>query len=183
MSLKNGFGMWLRNEREARGMSMAALAHKVGITYTHISKIEVGRAHPSREMVRLIARALGADIRMALIVARLLPPEFRGLTDARLQALVLNFSALPAEAQDAILRIAVSRGARTPPDLVSANGSKQPYAEEHALFSAFPSTNGMVNANHFFDDLPCDILEVSIMIAQKIVELSKCHNNPDLGLL
>lgn len=178
MSLKNGFGTWLRGEREARGMTMAALAHKVGITYTHISKIEVGRAQPSREIVRLLARALPADLRTALLCARLLPPEFRSLTDARLQTIVLNFSALPAEAQDAILRIAASGDSRTPPELVPANGSKQQDEAEHALFSAFPPTNGVVNANHFFDDLPCDILEVSIMIAQKIVELSKCHNHP-----
>lgn len=197
MSLKNGFGMWLRNEREARGMSMAALAHKVGITYTHISKIEVGRAHPSREMVRLIARALGADIRMALIVARLLPPEFRGLTDRRLQTLALNFPRLPADAQDAIMRIAASGACETPRSFVLAdgfdqpcsrvladvsepprsfvlaNGSEPPRAEASALLPASESLNGVENASRFFGELPFDILEISVLIAEKMVELSK----------
>lgn len=171
MPLKNGFGMWLRGEREARGITMAALAHKVGITYTHISKIEVGRAKPSREIVRNLTKALDSDLRTGLLVARMLPPEFHTLTDKRLQQVVLVFPKLSAEAQDEILRIAASPTAasQSPDDRALAGVSPQEGGE------AAPSSpaDTLEQANRLFDELPPDILELSIRIAEKMVELSK----------
>lgn len=172
MPLKNGFGMWLRGEREARGITMAALAHKVGITYTHISKIEVGRAKPSREIVRNLTKALGSDLRTGLLVARMLPPEFHTLTDKRLQQVVLTFPNLSAEAQDEILRIAASPSStsQTPGDYALTGDSPQEGKE-----TSLPSSpaNTLEQANRLFDELPPDILELSIRIAEKMVELSK----------
>jgi transcriptional regulator with XRE-family HTH domain len=164
--------MWLRGEREARGITMAALAHKVGITYTHISKIEVGRAKPSREIVRNLTKALDSDLRTGLIVARMLPPEFHTLTDKRLQQIVVTFPKLSAEAQEEILRIAASASAtsQTPDDRDSAVDSPQEGAETSP--SSSPA-NTLEQANRLFDELPPDILELSVRIAEKMVELSK----------
>ncbi len=53
------FAQWLRLQREARGLSMNALAQKAGIkSHVHISMLEAGKANPSRPMVRRLARAL-----------------------------------------------------------------------------------------------------------------------------
>lgn len=150
---------------------MAALAHKVGITYTHISKIEVGRAKPSREIVRNLTKALGSDLRTGLIVARMLPPEFHTLTDKRLQQVVLMFPKLSAEAQGEILRIASppTAASQTPDEHALAGDSPQGAAETAPSMPA----NTLEQANRLFDELPPDILELSVRIAEKMVELSK----------
>jgi transcriptional regulator with XRE-family HTH domain len=175
LPLKNGFGMWLRSEREARGMSMAALAHKVGITYTHISKIEVGRAQPSREMVRQLIKALDADLRTGLIVARMLPPEFRTLTDTRLQSVVLAFPKLSAEEQEKILQIAAgsSRRSSAAPGYASPSLKEEPHNAPHTSYPGSEAPLSRDDANRLFHELPPDILEMSIRIAEKMVELSK----------
>src|SRR5262245_65600996 len=52
------FGRLLRQWRERRRLSQLALAVDAEISTRHLSFIETGRAHPSREMVLLLARVL-----------------------------------------------------------------------------------------------------------------------------
>src|SRR5262245_37828332 len=52
------FGRQLRHWRTARRMSQLALATEAGISTRHLSFLETGRAHPSREMVDLLAAML-----------------------------------------------------------------------------------------------------------------------------
>jgi len=166
--LKGGFGIWLRNERESRGMTMAALAHKVGITYTHISKIEAGRAQPSREMVRQLIKAMDADMRTGLMVARFLPSEFQGLTDKRLQEIVLNFSKISPETQEQILKLVQS----------------SPHAIEHydepPTYDTFPLScpDKAEYASSILGELPSELLDLSIQIAETMLQLSKQQRSP-----
>jgi len=52
------FGRLLKQWRECRRLSQLALAVDAEISSRHLSFIETGRAHPSRDMVLLLARAL-----------------------------------------------------------------------------------------------------------------------------
>ncbi len=54
----DGFGPLLRQWRERRRLSQLALAVDAEISTRHLSFIETGRAHPSRDMVLLLARVL-----------------------------------------------------------------------------------------------------------------------------
>jgi transcriptional regulator with XRE-family HTH domain len=52
------FGRLLKHWRSARRMSQLTLATEAGISTRHLSFLETGRAHPSREMVDLLAAML-----------------------------------------------------------------------------------------------------------------------------
>src|SRR5438477_13097689 len=58
-----GFGPLLRRWRTRRRLSQLDLAVEAGVSTRHLSFIETGRAHPSREMVLLLARALDVPLR------------------------------------------------------------------------------------------------------------------------
>ena len=58
-----GFGPLLRRWRARRRLSQLDLAMEAGVSTRHLSFIETGRAHPSREMVLLLARALDVPLR------------------------------------------------------------------------------------------------------------------------
>src|SRR5262249_12669063 len=57
------FGGLLRTWRSNRGRSQLALALDAGISSRHLSYMETGRAHPSREMVLTLAQALEIPLR------------------------------------------------------------------------------------------------------------------------
>lgn len=65
------FGTLLRQWRTTRQLSQLALATDAGISTRHLSFLETGRAHPSREMVQLLSGQLGVPVadRNALLVA------------------------------------------------------------------------------------------------------------------
>lgn len=50
--------------RKKRGMSRAELAEKVGISESHLSKIEAGSRKPSMETYERIMETLGAEVRL-----------------------------------------------------------------------------------------------------------------------
>src|SRR5687768_18490090 len=54
----SAFGSLLRQWRERRRLSQLALAVEAEVSTRHLSFVETGRAHPSRDMVLLLARAL-----------------------------------------------------------------------------------------------------------------------------
>jgi transcriptional regulator with XRE-family HTH domain len=54
------FGIWLREEREAAGMSQRALAREAGLSPQAVSRIERGETQTPRwETIRRLAAALG----------------------------------------------------------------------------------------------------------------------------
>lgn len=70
------FGEKIRELRKARGMSQRDLAGRSGIDFTYLSKIENGRMEPpSEDVIRRIARELGADADELIVLADKLPSD------------------------------------------------------------------------------------------------------------
>lgn len=79
--MKSGatFASKLRWWREHRGLSQLELAGRADISQRHLSFLELGRAHPSREMVMRLATALDVPLRQhnALMLAAGFAPFWR----------------------------------------------------------------------------------------------------------
>ena len=75
------FGQRLRELRKGCGLSQKALAEKVAINFTYLSKIENGRLDfaqfPSEELICKLAAALQTDENELLILAKKVPPKIR----------------------------------------------------------------------------------------------------------
>lgn len=54
-------GKMIRDARQARGVSLRALAGKIGIHFSHLSKIENGKDSIGRDSIARIAEELGVD--------------------------------------------------------------------------------------------------------------------------
>lgn len=54
-------GKMIREARQARGISLRALANQIGIHYSHLSKIENGKDQIGRESLIKISEELGVD--------------------------------------------------------------------------------------------------------------------------
>jgi transcriptional regulator with XRE-family HTH domain len=82
------FGDQLRGWRRMRRMSQLDLALDAEISSRHLSFVETGRSHPSRDMVLRLARTLDLPLRArnALLVAAGLAPQYpeRSLDDPEL---------------------------------------------------------------------------------------------------
>lgn len=75
------FGERLRELRKAKNLSQRALAEKVGINFTYLSKVESEKLdfaqYPSEELIRKLAKALKADEDELLLLAKKIPPDIR----------------------------------------------------------------------------------------------------------
>jgi HTH-type transcriptional regulator, competence development regulator len=75
------FGERLRELRRARGLSQRALAERVGVGFSYISRCETGTLdfgqYPSEELICRLAAALDADEDELLILAKKVPPTIR----------------------------------------------------------------------------------------------------------
>ncbi len=75
------FGDKIRELRKAKNLSQRDLAAKVKVNFTYISKIENERLdfgdYPSDELIRKLAKALGADADELLILAKKVPESIR----------------------------------------------------------------------------------------------------------
>lgn len=60
MRLAETFGANVRRVRQERGMSLEALAHDVGLSYTYMGQIERARRNPTLDVVERIATVLEA---------------------------------------------------------------------------------------------------------------------------
>lgn len=58
MRLAETFGANVRRVRQERGMSLEALAHEVGLSYTYMGQIERGQRNPTLDVAERIATAL-----------------------------------------------------------------------------------------------------------------------------
>ena len=72
-------GKMIKDARQARGISLRALASQVGIHFTHLSKIENGKDNIGRESLAKIAEELGVDPDLMLGEAGHQAPPFRVL--------------------------------------------------------------------------------------------------------
>lgn len=59
MEPPNTFGAWLRQRREALGLTRKEFAHRVGCSASTVRKIEDGERRPSRQVAELLADRLG----------------------------------------------------------------------------------------------------------------------------
>ena len=75
------FGDKIRELRKAKNLSQRDLAAKVKVNFTYISKIENERLdfgdYPSDDLIRKLAKALGADADELLILAKKVPESIR----------------------------------------------------------------------------------------------------------
>ena len=75
------FGQRVRQLRQAQGMPLRDLAPKFGVGFTYISKIENGKLdfgdHPSESLIRKLAKFLGADLDVLLLLAEIEPDQIR----------------------------------------------------------------------------------------------------------
>jgi len=72
------FGDRLRALRHQKGLNQRDLADKVDIDFTYLSKIETGKmSPPSRDTIRKLADALGADLDELLVLAGRVPDDVK----------------------------------------------------------------------------------------------------------
>lgn len=77
----------IRDIRKDRGLTQEELAAKVGISYTHLGRMEVGKRRVSLEMIEQLARALGCRVQDLLPdVAEIAPPQLAEPDAVRYQA-------------------------------------------------------------------------------------------------
>jgi transcriptional regulator with XRE-family HTH domain len=98
-SERRSIGALLQWWRRARGLSQLALAAQANVSPRHVSFLETGRAHPSREMVLRLGRVLDVPLREqnSLLLAAGFAPVY---PESRLDAPAL---AVVRRALDAIL--------------------------------------------------------------------------------
>lgn len=61
MGLAIVFGQNVRESRRAKGITLEAFAHDVGLSYSYVGELERGRRNPTLKVVERIASALEAD--------------------------------------------------------------------------------------------------------------------------
>lgn len=75
------FGDKIRQLRLAKNLTLRQLAEKIGVDFTYVSKIENQKLsfgdYPSEDLIRKIAKALGADADELLILADKIPKQIR----------------------------------------------------------------------------------------------------------
>ena len=71
------FGQWLREERQATGRSLSDLARTLQVTKGYLSRLERGKAKPSKGIIESIARALKIDPGPLRVLAGDLPDDVR----------------------------------------------------------------------------------------------------------
>jgi transcriptional regulator with XRE-family HTH domain len=75
------FGERLRELRKAKNLSQRALAEKIDIDFTYLSKVESERLdfaqYPSEGLICKLAEALDADVDELLLLAKKIPPDIR----------------------------------------------------------------------------------------------------------
>src|SRR5271165_2427727 len=101
------FGQRVRALRQEKGLSQRALAAKLSVHFTYISKIENEKLdfgdYPSEELICKLARALDVDEDEMLILAEKIPPAIRRRVMERPDAF-RKFAALDDEAINKVLR-------------------------------------------------------------------------------
>lgn len=61
MGLVAVFGQNVREKRRAKGITLEAFAHDVGLSYSYVGELERGRRNPTLKVVERIASTLEVD--------------------------------------------------------------------------------------------------------------------------
>jgi transcriptional regulator with XRE-family HTH domain len=70
-------GVRLRQLRKERGLSIKALARKIRVNHSYISRIESDRVHPSEQVLSKLCKALNHDEAELMILADRIPKAWR----------------------------------------------------------------------------------------------------------
>ncbi len=57
--MRTALGQWIRENREALGLSQRKLAPLIGISYVHLSHIETGKSNGSIDIIQKLADYFG----------------------------------------------------------------------------------------------------------------------------
>jgi transcriptional regulator with XRE-family HTH domain len=75
------FGQRVRELRTGKKLSLRALAPRVGVGFTYLSKVETGKLdfgdYPSEALIRKLAVALDADLDELFVLAQMVPDQIR----------------------------------------------------------------------------------------------------------
>ncbi len=100
------FAERLRELRQAKNLSQRALASKVGVDFTYLSKIENEKLdfaqYPSEDLILKLAKALDADADELLLLAEKIPPIIKKRVMERPDAF-RHLASLDDDALDAVL--------------------------------------------------------------------------------
>ena len=83
------FSTRLRILRAKNAIGIKALARQLGISYTYISHIERGKAHPSDELVKKLAAFFQVDEEELLLSAGRFPPDVEKILYEHPQEIVM----------------------------------------------------------------------------------------------
>lgn len=113
------FGRRLRDLRKQKNISQRDLATQVEVDFTYLSKIEGGRlAPPSEDVIRRLAKALGADENELINLAGKVPKDLKAVLEESPQAVellrVLSERKLPNETYRQMLDLARKSDAAQP---------------------------------------------------------------------
>lgn len=101
------FGERVRELRHAKGLTLRALAPRVGVGFTYISKVENGRLdfgdYPSETLIHKLADALDGDVEELLLLAQKIPDPIRKRVLERPDAF-RRIAALGDRELDAVMR-------------------------------------------------------------------------------
>lgn len=102
------FGEKIRALRKAKGLPQRALAKKLGVSFTYLSKIENENLdfgdYPSEELILRLADELEGDVDELLILAKKVPPRIRERLFECPEAF-LRFASLDDKAMDRLLNL------------------------------------------------------------------------------
>lgn len=73
------FGTFIRDHRTALGLSLRAVAQKLGVDPAHLSRVEANKASASEQLIRRLARVLQCQEDELLLLAGRLPKAIRTL--------------------------------------------------------------------------------------------------------
>lgn len=100
------FGERVRSLRKAKELPQRALAKKLGVSFTYLSKIENENLdfgdYPSEDLILKLAKELDGDADELLILAKKVPPKIRERLFERPEAF-LWFASLDDKAIDRLL--------------------------------------------------------------------------------
>lgn len=69
MEIKKRFGLAVKEQRQAAGISQEELAMRVGADQAYVSRIETGQMNVTLETAQQLAQALETDISALLVIS------------------------------------------------------------------------------------------------------------------
>ncbi len=123
-------GEIIQKRRQARGLSLAALAAEVGVTKSYISRLESGARRASESQLRRVASCLGLPPDLILLAAGVLPPDVAAQVKA-------NTNEVAASIRQTLEQPATSFPTRLSPSMAESLDGKLRSASEPTRGKAF----------------------------------------------